>query len=251
MKHFNRSNLDPLNQTEWQADVQHWIRMHWHREPNIAESIITFFEKVFSHTRCPKRAWFGVQKTRVSLVVGNLRLAAVHQFGKEKGFWLLLDRELPDIKGIEYCPVPCTQESSSPLVRAHLPSLETVSHFVASDNIWHSYAVASEKIFDSPRISADHDASQIKHGKKRLSDLWQTYQPTVDQMESDQENLFPDEVGSSQPFYEGSVRQVSVNAYERNTAARDKCCVLSIKLVRNIRLIRLPIYVQYVQTAMQ
>ena len=217
---FCRSGVLPLNQTEWQVGVQNWIQKHYHQKSNVAESVVTFFEKVFSHTRCPKRAWFGVQKTRVSLVIGNLRVAAVHQFGKEKGSWLLLDQELPDIKGIEYCPVPCTQNSPSPLMRAHWPSLETVSNLVTSDNIWNSYAVASEKIFDSPRISADRDASQIKHGKKRLSEFWQTYQPTVNQIKDNQGNLFPDEV---EPFYEGSVRKVSVNAYERNSAARAKC----------------------------
>ena len=203
--------------------MQNWIQKHCHQESDVTESIITFFKKVFSHTQCPQRAWFRVHKTRVSLVVGNIWLAAVYPFGKDKGVWLLLDQEQPTIEGIEYEPASSTQESSSPLIWGHSPSLETVSDLVTSDSIWDSYAAASEKIFNSPRISADRDEWQIKQGKKRLSEFWQTYQPTVDQIEGNQENLFPDEVESSQNFHEGSVRKVSVNAYERNLTARAKC----------------------------
>jgi hypothetical protein len=35
--------------------------------------------------------------------------------------------------------------------------------------------------------------------------------------------VFPDEVDQSQTYFEGAVRRVSVNAYERNTDARAKC----------------------------
>lgn len=220
---FYRNEVLPFNQTEWQTDVQNWIKKHCRQEPNVADSIVTFFEKAFSHTQRPKRAWFRVHKTRVSLVVGNIWLAAVYPFGKDKGVWLLLDQEQPTIEGIEYEPASSTRESSSPLIWAHLPSLEMVSHLVTSDSIWDSYAVASEKIFDSPRISADRDAWQIKQGKKRLSEFWQIDQSIGNQIENNQGNLFPDEVEPSQTFHEGSVRKVSVNAHERNSTARAKC----------------------------
>ena len=223
MKHFDNLSVVPLNETEWQNNVQYWIQEHCHQKPNVAESVVTFFAKAFSHTRCPRHAWFGVHKSAISLVVGGLWLAAVCRSSKDKGAWLLLDQGQPAIEGIEYEPVPSTQASSSPLIWAHASSLEMVSNLVTHNSIWNAYAVASEKIFDSPRISANRDAWQIKQKKKRLSEFWQTYQPSVDRIEGNQEHLFPDEVRSSQFFYEGSVRQVSVNTYERNSTARAKC----------------------------
>lgn len=42
-------------------------------------------------------------------------------------------------------------------------------------------------------------------------------------IESNTVSLFPDEVGSAERFREGAVRQVSVNAYERDPKARQKC----------------------------
>lgn len=35
----------------------------------------------------------------------------------------------------------------------------------------------------------------------------------------------PEEVDSSEPFYEGAVRRIVVNAYERNSEAREKCII--------------------------
>ncbi len=42
-------------------------------------------------------------------------------------------------------------------------------------------------------------------------------------IESNTVSLFPDEMDSAERFREGAVRQVSVNAYERDPKARQKC----------------------------
>lgn len=50
---------------------------------------------------------------------------------------------------------------------------------------------------------------------------WQS-QP-LHQQSTDNTSFFPDEVDSAQTFREGSVRQISVNAYERDPKARQRC----------------------------
>jgi len=71
------------------------------------------------------------------------------------------------------------------------------------------------KIFNSPRISAPREETHKKRGKLRLSELFSN--------EGIVSTPFPDEVDISKTFKEGSVRKVSVNAYERNPEARNKC----------------------------
>ncbi len=67
------------------------------------------------------------------------------------------------------------------------------------------------------------DSSWIKFfGTQKQQCLTKLQRSTLPAVEKLVE-IFPDEVDSSEVFREGAVRQVSINAYERNTVARKKC----------------------------
>lgn len=194
----------------WQSDVENWIKAGWRKEPEAAQNVSVFFEKGFEYTQRPERAWFGVHDSTISLVVGGIFLVAIVKPRPNRGIWMLLDDKLP-IDGIEYEAAKSTQESPSPLVWAHSTSLTIIPLLIEHNQAWESYASASERIFDSPRISGDRDNVQIGRGKRRLSEFWKSA------------SLFPDEVENSKPLYEGAACTVKVNAYERNPIARAQC----------------------------
>lgn len=155
----------------WTHQIREWISKRREATPDMPEQFIEFFKVAFANTHYPQQAWFGAHRNTLSLVVGGIFLAAVVAGGKNKGIWLLVDRNLPNIEGVEFEPVKSTQRSATPLVWAHAKSLEAVTKLLKARQLWKSYAQASEKIMDSP-VSHDRDRLQIERGKRRLRDFW-------------------------------------------------------------------------------
>jgi len=160
-----------MNSFDWKTDLQRWLSTRRDISPELADSIVVFFELAFEHTRCSQRAWFGIHPSRASLVVGGIYLAAIQRSGEDEGLWLLVDEQPPPIKDIEYRPVKSTQKSKHPLVWAHSVSLTTLPSLLSNTLLWDSFSEASEKILASP-ISSDRDSVQERRNKKRLSDFW-------------------------------------------------------------------------------
>jgi len=201
---------------DWRGEVRRWLGSHRDLSPSEADTGVLFFERVFANTRCADHAWFGVLPRSASLVVGGIYLAAIVRSGEDKGLWLLVDRDPPEIEGINYRPVKSTRDSPFPLLWAHASSLDVLGRLVSTGEIWSSYARASEHILQAPRIASDRDAVQLRRGKRRLTDIWNE----TSDLEA---RIYPDEVDTRQVFTEGAVRQVSVNAYERSPSAREQC----------------------------
>jgi len=209
------SNFPQANLNSWRVDIKSWINTRWGDFNSISDDIVRFFEIAFEHTCCPDRAWFGVSKRSVSLVVGGIYLLGiVREASSEQGFWLLVDEDIPEIEGVEYRPVKSTKGSRFPLTWMHSESLSVIPRMIFNDLIWQSFASASERILHSRRIAADRDALQEKRNKKRLSAFWTRSRPV---------NLFPDEVQDEPLISEGARYQVTVNAYERDPSARKRC----------------------------
>jgi len=160
-----------MSEYSWTEQVTKWIDKRRDATPELAEEYVHFFRKAFQHTHYPQQAWFGAHSSALSLVVGGIFLAAVVPSGNEKGIWLVVDQNPPNIAGVKYRPVKSTQQSTTPLVWAHTHSFDKVALFNKSVEIWQSYSQASEKIFNSP-ISTARDKLQIDRGKKRLKDFW-------------------------------------------------------------------------------
>lgn len=160
-----------MNSFDWKTDLQRWLNARRDISPELADSIVVFFELAFEHTRCSQRAWFGIHPSRVSLVVGGIYLAAIQRSGEDQGVWLLVDQQPPQIKDIEYQSVKSTQRSKYPLIWAHSVSLTTLPNLLSNTLLWDSFSEASEKILVSP-ISSDRDSTQERRNKKRLSDFW-------------------------------------------------------------------------------
>lgn len=195
----------------WEDEILGWFIGLQGMNDSLLESILSFFRLLFHYTRCPNRAWFGLHKNTVSLVVGGIYLGAIIKKGHDKGVWLLLDKDPPPIFGMTYKSVKSTQNSKAPLVWAHSSSLMPLPKLVEEESIWELYGAATEKIFYSKTISADRDSDQRKRGKRRLSDFWIST------------TLNPEKIQGEEVFLEGARRTITINTYERNPLARHKC----------------------------
>ncbi|MBA2748309.1 MAG: DUF3883 domain-containing protein [Acidobacteria bacterium] len=163
-------------ENSWKQEVRTWVLKRRNLTPNLAEAVVEFFVRAFENTRYPKQAWFGIHNSHVSLVIGGIFLAAISSSGD---IWLLADEYPIPLNGLDYSPVASTQRYKTPLVWIHGQKLDDVTTIIEENQIWQSYALASEKIFNSP-ISRNRDESfQIKHRKRRLSDFWNVYTANV------------------------------------------------------------------------
>jgi hypothetical protein len=161
-----------MNHYQWDDELRKWIERSRNIENHLAEAYVQFFTLAFKNTSYPERAWFGIHSSQTSsLVVGGIFLTAVLKSGKDKGIWLLMDQNPPQLQEWQYSPVKSTKTSETPLTWAHTGSFDQVLNILNKEDIWMSYAQATKKIFNSPRISSDRDEVQIRRGKKRLSDI--------------------------------------------------------------------------------
>jgi len=159
----------------WRDDVAQWVTDK-HLVVS-AEVCIAFFEQAFTYTRHPERAWFGVHQSVVSLVVGNVYLAAIDA---AEGVWLLQtpDSKVKEANELEvltpptYKPVKSMPEHT-PLVWLRLTDARDIAgvDFVHMHEVWAAYAHASALLLQSPQATVRDDWHTSK-GKCRLSDFW-------------------------------------------------------------------------------
>jgi len=201
-----------MNENDWKQQVRTWVLKRRNSTPDLAEAFVQFFAQAFENTRYPEQAWFGIHNSIVSLVVGGIFLAAVSSSGD---IWLLADEYPPPFEGLDYRPVRSTKNSKTPLVWIHAQGFEAVTTITRESRIWQTYALASEKILNSPISRSRDDVFQEKRGKRKLSVFWKA--------DFREEITFPDEVSSTQVFREGAARQVTKDVYERSPEARSRC----------------------------
>ena len=161
--------IDP---SSWQSDIEQWVAKHRKLPNTLSRDLVRFFELVFDHTQHPNEAWFGVHEQIVSLVVGNIFLAAIHLDKRDYGIWVLLDQNPVLIPKVKYEPVKSTQKYDDPLTWAHLDDVTDVSVLLENSDFWSSYSNASNKILNSPiSRSRSVEFQQSKH-KRRLNEFW-------------------------------------------------------------------------------
>jgi hypothetical protein len=161
-----------MDRNNWRNKISDHLQLDWKISKNNSEEAVLFFEKAFSYTRCYDRAWFGIHKDMVSLVIGGIFLAALVNSGNDKGVWLLVDQDAPTLNLIKYQPVKSTQKSKSPLIWAHSMNFDALHEIIESSEIWISYSEASEKVLDASFSSTDRDDVQIRRNKIRLVDIF-------------------------------------------------------------------------------
>lgn len=153
----------------WYDEVKRWLARR-NAPENAEQATIDYFERIFTHTRCIDKAWFGVHKDVISLVVGGIWLASLTVFNQKYEIWLLLDEDPPRLPDFEYTPVKSTQRYA-PLTWLYSRHTSDIQELLQSDAIWASYAVASEKVLQAG-MAQDRDGVQRSRGKRRLSDFW-------------------------------------------------------------------------------
>jgi 5-methylcytosine-specific restriction endonuclease McrA len=200
----------------WQTEVSQWVASCKDFADDISSDLNQFFELAFENNQCPNESWLGIHKQAVSLVIGGIYLAAINVETNGRGIWLLIDRELDDDTSIEYKPVKSTQKYT-PLTWLHLLDISQVGRLIDRPQVWDSHSIACQKILDSP-IARNRDANfQESRGKLRLTQILN------ESKFGSLSSTFPDEVDANEKYFEGAVRRVSVNAYERDSKARQKC----------------------------
>ncbi len=155
----------------WKMEIELWVKQHRRISDSLSNDLIRFFGLAFEHARHPEKSWFGTHQQAISLVTGGIFLAAVYLPKRDRGIWLLLDRDVPTSEDIEYKPVKSTQTSTMPLIWAHLQDIEAISSLIEQPEIWQSYSDASDKILHSA-IGVGREEIQQQRKKRRLSDFW-------------------------------------------------------------------------------
>jgi hypothetical protein len=122
------------------------------------------------------------------LVVGGIYLAAINRTSKDRGAWLVVDQDPPELSGVEYRSVLSTQGAQHPLLWAHPESLQVIPDLVACASLWVSFSSATAWILRASRSAGDRDEVQERRKKRRLSDFWS----------SQSIGIFPDEVAPSE-----------------------------------------------------
>jgi len=156
----------------WQSQIKVWARKKKILSTDLTEHLCHFFELAFDHTQCPDRAWFGVHRSIVSLVIGGIWLAAIQLASNDSGVWLLVDRPGFSVSSVRFYPVKSTKTLTVPLTWAHLWPLDSLNDLILAQGVWKSYADATERILQAP-IASDRESVQLRRGKRRLSDFLQ------------------------------------------------------------------------------
>jgi hypothetical protein len=157
---------------DWESEVCRWCQARSGIWPALADSIVSFFRLSFQNLQCPDRAWFGCHPSVASVVVGGVWLAAINRTGTDRGVWLVVDQDSPQLTGLDYRPVKSTQASEHPLVWAHTDSLEAIPHIVACRPLWGSFHSATVRILTSSRSAGDRDDVQVRRNKRPVSEFW-------------------------------------------------------------------------------
>lgn len=212
---------------DWEAQVREAVVKQWRLHVTETGDAVDFFRRAFIYTQHPEKAWFGVHQKVISLVVGGIFLAAFVASSKDRGVWLLLDGNAVPVDGWVYQPAKSTRKSKHPLVWFHTADIRHLSRILDREDIWQRFSSATDKIFSSG-VSSDRDGTQQKRKKLRLAEFfWDRESPVVYPDEEVQQPapsaVYPDEVQQSAELVEGAVTRVTVNAYERNREARERC----------------------------
>jgi hypothetical protein len=199
----------------WEDETRRWLAgQHW-LSTVPADHVIAFFRNAFEAAHSPSDAWFGTHPHTVSLVSGGIFLAALHNASEERGAWLLTDHPQAELPGLRLSPVRSTAAGGRPLTWAHVWPLDGLEQVVQDAALWKSVAAASQRILQFPIGRGREDLLQ-RRGKRRLSEFWIAGPGSS--------GIYPDDVDEDAVFFEGAVRRVHVNAYERDSNARS-CCI--------------------------
>ncbi len=198
----------------WEVDLRAWVRTKKLLPAELTDGVCDLFALAFEHTRCLEHAWFGVQQQSASLVVGGIWLAAINLAMSDRGVWLLLDQPDFAVAGVELSPVKSTKRFATPLTWAHCWPPDSLVALISTPAVWTSFARATERILEAP-IARGHEDLLRKRGKRRLAEFWRPSNTA--------QAIYPDDIPNDEVFPEGASRQVSVNAYERNSEARRRC----------------------------
>lgn len=188
-----------MNQQHWTSEIESWFSKR--TDPEVVSSSIKFFSRAFK--TAPAESWFGVHRDRISLVIGNIWIAAIALSPKRVD--LLIDGD-PQIHGLNYIPAPST-EDYVPLGWLIASPWDSITSILKSDRIWQSYARACEKILVAPVSKPRSSEHYRKSGKVRVSEISRGAKPTG-------------RFRAQTSFSEGGVQEITMELQRRNQRLR-------------------------------
>lgn len=180
-----------------------------------SRDVIDFFYNVFEYTFIPSEAYFSASSKCISLMTGRIFLGAYVPNGTDKGIWLLIDKEMYIDLGVNCKIVKSTKTSKRQLYWLHIPELRNLKYILENKEVWNSFKVASGLV----KTSSTHGQyGKNTENKSRLDTFWN---------EQDYDSFIAEEVQEYDNnillLKEGVLKQIVVNAYERNPRARKAC----------------------------
>ena len=154
-------------QFNWQGEIQTWIVEKKKKAQPFIQDFYQFFRNAFNDTSHPEKAYFGRSESSISLLTGGIYFAA---YGTDGRIWLLVDKPFDDIRGVECRLEKSTRELENPLYWMTSRDLNTLKEINNRLDIWESFMVATDKIYNNRVVTAPRD-NTIRH-KIRLSDFW-------------------------------------------------------------------------------
>ncbi|MCL2310549.1 MAG: HNH endonuclease [Proteobacteria bacterium] len=180
---------------DWQTELRSWCQKQRGDVRAFTENVVLFFRKSFENTRCPHdKAWFGIHKSRASLMVGNLWLSSVRTSGE---IGLMLNQYMPDIEALYKQVIfnSSHDKENYPLIYAEAKSPRVIPELLASASLWESFRSVTQRVL-TPSGSWQADGYVRRNednGKRRLSEFWlPSPEKFYDDVKSDIENIWND-----------------------------------------------------------
>lgn len=194
---------------DWPSEILEWTKSKRKVRP-YEHDLIEFFKKAFNHTAQPEKSFFGTSTSGISLVVGGIYLAAL---GEGRMIYLLLDREITNIPNSETHITKSTRDFDSPLYWFYTEDLSQLKAITENQEIWESFQVASDRIFENKRVTAYR--SHIAKNKIQLSEFWKVGDPRGTISSTNQlEQEFQEKVSRARTLSQEE-RQKKITGYPR------------------------------------
>jgi hypothetical protein len=158
---------------DWKNEIELWTEKKRTIKP-FQKELIDFFQLAFENTYFPDKSLFGTNNYSISLLTGGIFFAA---YTKEGVIWVLLDRQFTDIPNSRTTIVKSTKTFSEPLFWLETDDLKNIKLLTSRPDIWHSFKVATNRIFDSKMVTAPRE--HIAKNKVLLSEFFGNKQQNI------------------------------------------------------------------------
>jgi 5-methylcytosine-specific restriction endonuclease McrA len=155
---------------DWKKIIEEWM-IHTSKIKSYKSEFLSFFDKIINLAQVPEKAFFGTNKSTISIVIGHLYLGVYIHSGGDKGIGMIVDKEFNKIKGVVCKPVLSTLAKTSPhiLYWLWIPDVSNLKNILDDKTVWESFKIASKLVIETPQGKMIRERE--KKGKVILTNL--------------------------------------------------------------------------------